>query len=751
MTPIPSWWMLLSAIALFIGGITASSSNNNWNTLYAYVDGRIYIHLKNNDLLALNFSIAGFSGSSNGLSVTDIDLTNNQQVETLPSPPENATLFLFNEELYGLIGVKTNSKLDVCGEGIIQLLKFDSTQKMWSQVHANLNFNNINDASYYQHATVLTTPTDTDTVYLYGGICDSQHGIVSNRLLSFNMSSYEFVNITTSTKPEAFYGAGNLLAPNPQTQLVIGGQSNQGWLNMYQLATWDFSSGWSFKQINKDGNDPTMNSRTFPLILPIFSQLSNNTIEAVSNFLSIQEVLLIGGDLLGEESTPQYAKLSTSSNDWSWNTTFNVTWDYSEILGAATIFNTLVIINSTSEGNSKRDGSGSSYSVSLYDTNTFASVTSVKSNTVNALEKTQQAASSFKHSVSKKAILGTVIPLVVIAIVVAAVILYTRRRKRQQQQDELNALDYQIGNYFDRESMVSNKNSTRHNLLPTDYTSSKVMDLNNDSSSTLEDQASFDSWIRKRQEFDQTRLKTRNSYMASNETLFNNNMNRSSTSEEDYVVVDDESREEDDEKNDISMQQIHSNNYNYTSLNTIHSNNTSNASNTNHANNGTNTTASHGATITNSNGSINSYTLMNRSVSRLKKSFSFNSAPGSPTSGEYGLLKKKRSTGLLRKSSEQSFVSENSPEMAVKERSDMIAEETDHESIDDQDMDVQVLVSSKRRSVLKVMNPDMGETSLDQTPEDNEDDNTEIDLSSRYDETVEIRQRVPSGGKTEDD
>ena len=142
---------------------------------------------------------------------------------------------------------------------------------------------------------------------------------------------------------------------------------------------------------------------------------------------------------------------------------------------------------------------------------------------------------------------------------------------------------------------------------------------------------------------------------------------------------------------------------------------------------------------------------MNRSVSRLKKSFSFNSAPGSPTSGEYGLLKKKRSTGLLRKSSEQSFVSENSPEMAVKERSDMIAEETDHESIDDQDMDVQVLVSSKRRSVLKVMNPDMGETSLDQTPEDNEDDNTEIDLSSRYDETVEIRQRVPSGGKTEDD
>ncbi|ABN68059.2 predicted protein [Scheffersomyces stipitis CBS 6054] len=693
MTPIPSWWMLLSAIALFIGGITASSSNNNWNTLYAYVDGRIYIHLKNNDLLALNFSIAGFSGSSNGLSVTDIDLTNNQQVETLPSPPENATLFLFNEELYGLIGVKTNSKLDVCGEGIIQLLKFDSTQKMWSQVHANLNFNNINDASYYQHATVLTTPTDTDTVYLYGGICDSQHGIVSNRLLSFNMSSYEFVNITTSTKPEAFYGAGNLLAPNPQTQLVIGGQSNQGWLNMYQLATWDFSSGWSFKQINKDGNDPTMNSRTFPLILPIFSQLSNNTIEAVSNFLSIQEVLLIGGDLLGEESTPQYAKLSTSSNDWSWNTTFNVTWDYSEILGAATIFNTLVIINSTSEGNSKRDGSGSSYSVSLYDTNTFASVTSVKSNT------TQQAASSFKHSVSKKAILGTVIPLVVIAIVVAAVIFYTRRRKRQQQQDELNALDYQIGNYFDRESMVSNKNSTRHNLLPTDYTSSKVMDLNNDSSSTLEDQASFDSWIRKRQEFDQTRLKTRNSYMASNETLFNNNMNRSSTSEEDYHATD----------------------------------------------------THHGATITNSNGSINSYTLMNRSVSRLKKSFSFNSAPGSPTSGEYGLLKKKRSTGLLRKSSEQSFVSENSPEMAVKERSDMIAEETDHESIDDQDMDVQVLVSSKRRSVLKVMNPDMGETSLDQTPEDNEDDNTEIDLSSRYDETVEIRQRVPSGGKTEDD
>ncbi|KAK6453820.1 uncharacterized protein RJT20DRAFT_122833 [Scheffersomyces xylosifermentans] len=700
-------WVLISSIQA-----VAAQTVNSWNTLYSYNHGRIYIHLKNNDLLALNFSITGFNSDQAKAAITDLNLKNNQQIDTLPSPPENVSLFLLNDELYGLTNSQQSGELDVCGEGIIELIKYDAPTQSWNTLGANLDFSKLADASFYQYSTILTTPTDNSTIYIYGGVCQTNGVHVSNRLISLDFSTFKFANITTSTKPQAFYGAANLLAPNPQTQLVIGGQSNQGWLNMYQLATWDFASGWSFKQIGKGDNDATVNSRKFPLILPIFSQLQNNSVETVSNFLDVSEVLLIGGDLLGGQSTPQYAKLSTGSNDWSWNTTFNVSWDFNDILGAATIFNTLVIINSSSETTSKRDGSNS-YSINLYDTSTFKQVESVKSNTVDS--STIGKDTSYK-SIQKKAILGTVIPIVIIIIASIAGYLYMKRRKSQQEQEDLNDIDYQFGNYYDGESMLSGKPATRHNLLPTGPTSGRggLMNLNNDTSSTL-DVASIDSWVKKRQEFDQNRKINgniggiRNSYLASNETLSNH---PSSTSEEEKELVDDEDVQDSPqlEVPSTPMQQV------YSPL-------------------GNN--------------------LMNRSVSRLRKSLMFSTTPPTTPTAEYGPLVKKRSSGMLRKSSEQSFIGEGEPEEESKEtaKSNMITEEDNDSDMSDDALDVQVLVSSKRRSVLKIMNPDDEETTKEGSIEEEEEpqDISENNTTNPFNDTVEIRQRVPSGGHSEDD
>lgn len=208
-----------------------TSINKSWKTLYSYDTGKIYLHLKNNELVSLDFSIVN----------KDItNYSNNQQVKTLSTPPVNSTLFLLNDELYALTSkhVVDDDDKDLCGQGSVSIVKYIEENNSWDdETIIDFNFDDISDSSFYQYQTILTNPTNNNTIFVYGGECN---GEISNRLISIDFDTGNVNNISTSTKPQAFYGASNILAPIPQSQLIIGGELNQGWLNMYQLATWDF-------------------------------------------------------------------------------------------------------------------------------------------------------------------------------------------------------------------------------------------------------------------------------------------------------------------------------------------------------------------------------------------------------------------------------------------------------------------------------------------------------------------------------
>lgn len=601
---------------------------HGWNTLYSYTDGKVYLHLSNNDLVSLNFSITGTD--------KDVEITDNQQVQTLTLPPQNLTLFLVGENLFGVTG---DSK------GDLSLVEY--VQDNWKSYPLNLS--ELNDASFYNNPTVLSDPNENQTVYVYGG---EGHDTVSSRMVSIEMSTLKVSNISTATTPQPFSGAANVLAPNPQNQLVIGGQSDAGvWLNMYQLATWNSDSGWSFQQIGK--LDTQVNLRKFALALPIFSALDSATPQDISANLQISEVVVLGGEIAGHASTPEYTRLWLGSNDWHWNSSTNMSGlNLDQVLGAATIFNSLVVVNSSTEqdGDSldKRDNlkglldkRDTQYKVNLYDVHSLDRVTTLTKN-YEQIKSSSSASSSYRHAVQKKAIIGTVVPVCsLIILAIGGSLLYRKHKKKQQEQrhlEEMRDIEYRFASYKPA------ANPFEHTNLDDDSHHRKP------SMSTLGGQ-SFDSWAKKRTEFERGNT-IRQSYIALNETLT------------------DEGSEQNAEE-----------------------------------------TAKPDNTI-------------ERGTHILKKSFSFSNSP------EYTTLAKKHEN-----------VFDDLHDLA-----EGASINSDKSSLDDK-FDVQVLVSSKRRSVLRVVNPDLGTI----TDEDEGEERTKSKFGKKYTglpmNEPGVRQRTPSGMK----
>jgi len=664
-----------------------SRANKNWNSLYSYNQGFVYLHLKNNDLLKLRFNL-------NGLFTEENNLQNNQQVTTLTPPPNNSTLFILNDELYGLKKSDSSQDSDICGDGSFAIVKYSN--ESWDN-EVELDFDKVADSSFYQYSTVLTNSDTSDLLYIYGGLCGKTNE-ATNRLVSVNVTSGQVSNITTSTKPQPFYGAANIIAPNVQSQLIIGGELNSGWLNMYQLATWDFNSGWSFKPVDKM-DDITINTRTFPLTLPLFEPFAQT--DSISNDFHIDQVLMIGGDLNGEESTPKYAKLQMNTNDWKWNATEADGFQLDEVLGAATIFSTLVVINSTTNLNDKRMVS-QEYQVNLYDVDTFEPVDNVKENT-KPLNITSDTHSSSKSNNKEKIILGTVLPIFFVSLITGVLVffyMYKRRKSKSQEENPAyNEIDYKF-DYVDPPASFSAGN---HHLLP-------LYLHDDDSNSTLSGAASIDSWMKKRQDFDRGRL--RNSYLASNETL--------NTVDDEESHAGDENQEQDEAiTRSTTMLEVKS------LRPSLDPNNP----------------------------------FVHKSVRNLRKSFSFSQTP--PTSP---VMKNKEQTKFKSKrltKSEQLMGSDLIDDEVVTEVAKTASRlhngaNFDAKSIDD-DMDVQVLVSSKRRSILKIMNPDTASGDTDSSSyqtelllqNDNIDGETtnEIDIDRPQERDTILRQRIPSGSK----
>lgn len=598
------WRSLLLFIAILHSTIAT------WATLYSFEDGRVYMRLKNDNLVALNISLYGSSLQSQ-------NLNQNTQLETLPSPPANSSLFVYSSNLYAFAANSLSSSSNFCSDGSLLLYVLNKTSSSWSLTSPIL-YSGILDTSYYQDAVIFTAPGSSD-VYIYGGRCSS--GTVSGRLASLDMNSHTLFNVTTSTQPQPFYGAASLWAPNAQSLVVIGGKSSVGWLNMYQMATWSFQSGWSFQEATQSGT-ATVDSRISPLVLPIFTP---STASGAQSFLSSYAptgALVIGGS--GDRSLQSpWAQITFGNQKWSLSN-LQPPIDELNLLGGFVIFDTFVAVNSST----KRD---SMYALNLYDLgDNFKPISNLRSSQVlqNSLNKKSDSSKTIKI------LIGVLVPLALLAIV-AAVVIYLYRRKTGINEHEsiIEATDYQFGHF--------------RNALDQPYSilGRRPLDLfinNNDTASTLEIN-SIDLWVRKRQEYEANRISggLRHSYLASQETL---------TSPSDYNSYDDS----------ISEKTHSDNNFNESS----------------------------------------------NIQSPASSPVHFLEAIGKRPLGEYN-----PQTSRLNKLKSQSFTMTPPGLPMLKKKSILdpghvqLEASADCASVES-NMDVQVLVSSKRKLILRVMNPD---------------------------------------------
>lgn len=457
------------------------------------------MRLKNDNLVALNISLYGSS-------LQNQNLNQNTQLEVLPSPPANSSLFVYNSELYAFAANTLYLPSNVCSDGSLLLYVLNKTSSSWS-VTAPLLHSGVLDTSYYHDAICFTAPGSSD-VYIYGGRCSS--GSVSGRLASLDMKSHTLFNVTTSTQPQPFFGAASLWAPNAQSLVVIGGESSVGWLNMYQMATWSFQSGWSFQEATQSGST-VVESRISPLVLPIFSPSNAAGAQSFLSSYAPTGALVIGGSGDRALETP-WAQVTFGNQKWSLKNLLPQI-DELNLLGGFVIFDTFVAVNSST----KRD---SGYTLNLYDLgDNFKAIPNLKSSQViqNSISKKSDSGKTVKI------LIGVLVPLALLGII-AAVVIYLYRRKAAIHEHEsiLEATDYQFGHF--------------RNALDQPYSilGRRPLDLfinNNDTASTLEIN-SIDLWVRKRQEYEANRNSggLRHSYLASQETL---------TSPSDYNSYDD--------------------------------------------------------------------------------------------------------------------------------------------------------------------------------------------------------------------
>lgn len=485
---------------------------------------------------------------------------------------------------------------------------------------------------------------------------------------------------------------------------------------MYQLATWAFSSGWSFEQVlSPSSTSATTNSRKQGLALPIFLPLANNSRTTILNQYSTSSILLLGGSVASDKTLLFASRLSTDSNAWSWDD-IPSNFTKENIAGAATIFNTLVIVNGTIGNENGK------YTVNLYDSTSFKPVKNLQSNTQDI--PTPSSSSSSSTTTTTAAIVGTIVP--VSAIVAAVAVTYFLMKKKKKNEDVDENFDYQIGNYYDQSTIGSKKLGIKNPFISGDRVNSNPYGHNHhmDTNSTLDVQ-SIDLWVRKRDEFEQNKkLNVPNhnpSFLASSETLSSTESDATRLTNpfegaisNGAVPVSDES---DSSGTPVTKTPILAA--------------------------APFTPATPGA----GSKSILSSPLIDRSVSRLRKSLSFS------TPQPYGLLKRK-STYASKKSSrtptlfddefaydsderqiyegsegkgdierEGEGEGEREGEMEESEKKNNEDEDEDDDKSFDDNVDVQVLVSSKRRSVLRVVNPDLETVAEEES----------------------LRQRIPSG------
>ncbi|QPG76282.1 hypothetical protein FOA43_003668 [Brettanomyces nanus] len=485
------------------------------DTVYNYEKSIAYIHIQdssisNDTIIPLPFNAKYTSGS----------LVNS----TFSTPGNSCELISANSSLYSVCSSDSSD---------IELFLLNATSQKWTELQLG------DSVPLFEGSSYMNTFDDPLSLYIFGGY-DSDNEEISDRMLRVDLDKLTVSNFSTSVKPSSFYGASSLKI-NFNTELLVGGKVSSGWIGMTQLALWQYGS-WAFKSVSIPEDD-VINARVQPLLLPVFDSTRYQLETTSSNFssFSVDSVMMLGGQLMGNSSNPDFVSLNMSDNSWQWtpldtdvslsNSRVNSKYDdnlsLDEILGAATLYDTLIVIadnagkpvNSSQTETNTVSKRSQSYYIKLYDTSTLEALNTVD---YSSLASTGKKKSSKETSKSAVIALSTIIPILVI--IIAAVIgflLYKRYKKRKEEE----ANEKEIKDIMEFYKSSGNQFSSSYSSLGSDITEkaraseestldgdaeendvdSDIIEINNYDDN---DNLSITSWRRKRKLYEKQR-KTR--------------------------------------------------------------------------------------------------------------------------------------------------------------------------------------------------------------------------------------------------
>ncbi|KAG7699192.1 hypothetical protein KL930_002021 [Ogataea haglerorum] len=433
------------------------------DSIYNYYNRTAYIQ-HDDSLIMLPFN----SEFKTGQTVTDL----------WKLPADDCKVISVSNKLYAFYETNTSDS------SLLTVSQFNETTREWKELDFGSPLEYLSGSAY------MATPDAPDSVYVYGGY-NSSSGRVSGRLVQLDLNALEIADTQSSLQPTGFYDSSSLLI-NHNTLVLVGGKTASGWVSLKQLAVWQYES-WGFKSVSVDKTD-TINSRAGALLLPVFSSNMITEEYLSSNYsdFSVDFVLMVGGGLSsGTYSSPNFARLDVGSS-WSWtsldttvslansktNNANNSQLSVDDMVGAAVIYDALVVVN----------GDSANYTLTLYNTTSFEVLESVDYS--NLAKKTPG-----KSSKSLVIALSVLIPALAATIIaLVAVWLYkkykSREAEKQKEKDLKDIMEfYQAGN--SSSTTFASHGAEKEN---TSYFGNHVKVNNYDDGDNL----SISSWKRKR-------------------------------------------------------------------------------------------------------------------------------------------------------------------------------------------------------------------------------------------------------------
>lgn len=306
-------------------------------------DGKSIIHLADNRLIS--FSDAG-------------DDSINYNV--LKSPPKNSTVVVGDDTILAFHPqdeAESKKKESACP----QILKV-------SQYKEN-KWKTVTSSSLIPFNSSIWTSRNDGLVYLFGGVDCSGH--FSSQLFAYNISSVEFFTPDNGDPPTELIDA-SVVELDDNKALLVGGKAVDGWIGMNQVAL--LESDWTFKTVSNKTPLKKIDARTRSLLYPLDDK---------------KKILVFGGTVANRFPEPYMVQLNMDK--WEWEPVpISNSISPEEILGGVVInkdkkgSSNLIIINKNGKKSEKRwvpefikrDDNKDGLSFQVFDTKTWS-----KSNT----------------------------------------------------------------------------------------------------------------------------------------------------------------------------------------------------------------------------------------------------------------------------------------------------------------------------------------------------------------------------------